>query len=63
MDVFQLDKHMFEFHSKFARSICKIRAPEILKELSRIYDHRRFWPDALVSMNPNFEKRSRRPRC
>lgn len=55
MDVFQLDEHLTTVYSRFARSFCKIRAPEISNQVNRIYEDGRFWPDALVSINPNFE--------
>lgn len=57
MDVFQLDEHLTEIYARFARSFCEIRAPEIANQVDRIYEDRRFWPDALVSINPRFEQR------
>lgn len=55
MDVFQLDEHLTAIYSKFARSFCKINAPEISNQVNRIYQDGRFWPNALVSINPRFE--------
>lgn len=59
MDVFELDEHLTAIYSKFARSFCKISDPEISEQVNRIYKDRKFWPEALVSINPRFEQKNR----
>ena len=55
LDVFELDRSLTERYSQFARSFCKIRAPEILDQVSAIYNGERYWPEALVTINPRYE--------
>ncbi|MBN9347925.1 MAG: DEAD/DEAH box helicase [Devosia sp.] len=55
MDVFDLDRHLIGDYSRFARSFTQIRADDIKERVSAIYESRRFWPDPLISINPNFE--------
>jgi len=43
-------------HTRFARSFTLIRAPDIRDQVEAIYATRRFWPEPLISLNPNFER-------
>jgi hypothetical protein len=56
MDVFDLDGRMLDDYKRFARSFTQIRARDIRDGVDRIYGTNYFWPDPLISINPNFEK-------
>src|SRR5260370_986517 len=56
MDVFDLDSRMLDDYQRFARSFTQIRARDIRDGVDRIYGTNYFWPDPLISINPNFEK-------
>ena len=43
-------------YERFARSFTQIRAPDILSQVEQIYATNRFWPEPLISINPNFER-------
>ena len=60
MDVFDLDEKLLYDYRRFARSfILKIRAREYPAKASMQSTRtNRFWPDPLISINPNFEKGS-----
>jgi hypothetical protein len=54
MDVFDLNKAVIGDYERFARSFTKIRAPDILQRLEKLYAGRRFWPEALIQISPRF---------
>lgn len=56
MDVFDLDQSLVADYEHFARSFTQIRADDIRRQIDDIYASRRFWPEPLVSINPNFER-------
>lgn len=56
MDVFDLDEKLLYDYRRFARSFTQIRARDIREGVNAIYATNRFWPDPLISINPNFEK-------
>jgi hypothetical protein len=56
IDVFDLDRALVQDYERFARSFTQIRATDIRAQVEAIYASRRFWPDPLVSINPNFER-------
>ena len=56
MNVFELDRSLIERYASFARSFSKIKAPEIEEQVSALYDDGKFWPDPLITINPQFEK-------
>src|SRR5271155_1578273 len=56
MDVFDLDDKLLVDYCRFARSFTQIRARDIREGVDRIYATNHFWPDPLISINPNFEK-------
>jgi len=58
MDVFDLDFKILEDYRQFARSFTQIRAKDIQNGVDRIYATNHFWPDPLISINPNFQKGS-----
>lgn len=59
MDVFQLDQAVIHDYEQFARSFTEIRAADIQQQVKAEYAGRRFWPEPLVSLNPNFEPGAR----
>ncbi len=56
MNVFDLDSALVGDYARFARSFTQIRAPDILAQVEQIYATNRFWPEPLISINPNFER-------
>lgn len=56
MDVFDLDGVLIEDYERFARSFTKIRSEDIRSQVDSLYQSRRFWPEPLISINPNFER-------
>lgn len=55
MDVFALRQSLIGQYASFARSFTTIRADDIRSQVEREYDSGRFWPEALVQINPHFE--------
>jgi hypothetical protein len=55
MKAFDLDRTLVENYSRFARSFTRIRAEDIKAALDERFAAGRFWPDPLISINPNFE--------
>src|ERR1700675_3531177 len=56
MNVFDLDRALVGDYERFARSFTQIRAPDIRSQVEQIYATNRFWPEPLISINPNFER-------
>jgi hypothetical protein len=56
VDVFDLDRRLVDDYTRFARSFTQIRASDISTQVEAIYATRRFWPEPLISLNPNFER-------
>lgn len=54
MKAFEFDQNLIDSYARFSRSFSTIRAPDIAAEVTRQYDVGRFWPDALLSLNPRF---------
>ena len=55
MKVFDLDRQVVENYSNFSRSFSTIRATDLRDEIKHQYDKGRFWPNALLSLNPHYE--------
>ena len=55
MKAFDLDRHIIAQYEQFSRSFSKIRADDLRDEISHQYNCGRFWPDALLSLNPHYE--------
>ena len=55
MDAFAFDRHMIASYEKFSRSFSTIRAKDLREEIDSQYHNKRFWPDALLSLNPRFQ--------
>jgi hypothetical protein len=56
VNVFDLDSSLVRDYERVARSFTQIRAPDILSQVEQIYATNRFWPEPLISINPNFER-------
>lgn len=54
MKAFEFDHNLIDSYARFSRSFSTIRADDIRQEIERQYDAGRFWPDALLSLNPRF---------
>ncbi len=54
MKAFDFDHRLVESYARFSRSFSTIRADDLRSEIDRQYDNGRFWPDALLSINPRY---------
>ncbi|MCS6291164.1 MAG: DEAD/DEAH box helicase [Nitrospira sp.] len=54
MKAFDFDHHLIDSYARFSRSFTTIRTDDISQEIQRQYDDGRFWPEALLSVNPRF---------
>lgn len=54
MKAFEFDHRLIESYARFSRSFSVVRSSDIKSEIDRQYDEGRFWPDALLSINPRF---------
>ncbi len=55
MKAFEFDRQVVENYAEFSRSFSTIRAADLRDEIDRQYKEGRFWPDALLSLNPHYE--------
>lgn len=54
MKAFEFDHQLIRAYKHFSRSFSAIRAPDLKSEIDAQYDAGKFWPDALLSLNPRF---------
>ncbi|MDX0952219.1 DEAD/DEAH box helicase [Sinorhizobium medicae] len=54
MKAFEFDHQLIGAYEHFSRSFSAIRAPDLKSEIDAQYDAGKFWPDALLSLNPKF---------
>lgn len=54
MKVFRFDHHLVENYERFSRSFSTIRARDLFEAIDAEYRQGRFWPDALLSLNPRY---------
>lgn len=54
MRAFEFDRHLISSYERFSRSFSTIRSPDLRNAIDAQYDIGRFWPDALLSLNPRF---------
>ncbi|NPD14689.1 hypothetical protein HOY34_05655 [Xinfangfangia sp. D13-10-4-6] len=52
MKAFEFDHQLIGAYEHFSRSFGAIRAPDLKSEIDAQYDAGKFWPDALLSLNP-----------
>lgn len=55
MKAFDFDHYLVDAYERFSRSFSAIRALDLKAEIDAQYDAGKFWPDALLSLNPHFE--------
>ena len=56
MKAFQFDRKLIDAYSRFSRSFTRIRSVDLRAAVELQYDAARFWPSALLSINPRFLK-------
>ncbi|MFN3725243.1 MAG: DEAD/DEAH box helicase [Allosphingosinicella sp.] len=56
MNVFELDAHLVGRYEAFSRSFTQIRAADLKEKVDAEYASRRFWPEALIGLNPNYKR-------
>lgn len=56
-NVFQFRDELVSRYSSFSRSFVRIAATDIREEVERQYQNGRYWPEPLVQINPNFQRR------
>lgn len=56
-DVFQFRNQLVERYSSFSRSFVRIAATDIQQEVERQYQDGRYWPEPLVQINPNYQRK------
>ena len=56
MDVFALDADLVGKYEAFSRSFTQIRATDLKDKIDAEYASRRFWPEALIGLNPNYKR-------
>ncbi|MGO8248979.1 DEAD/DEAH box helicase [Rhizobium johnstonii] len=54
MKAFEFDHQLISAYEHFSRSFSAIRAFDLKSEIDAQYDAGKFWPDALLSLNPRF---------
>jgi len=54
MKAFEFDHRLINSYARFSRSFSTIRSEDLKSEIGRQYDAGRFWPDALLSLNPRY---------
>ena len=56
MKAFEFDHRLIDSYARFSRSFSTIRPDDLKTEINNQYDAGRFWPDALLSLNPQYLK-------
>ena len=54
MRAFEFDQQLISSYERFSRSFSTIHADDLRAEIDAQYDAGRFWPDALLSLNPRY---------
>jgi ATP-dependent helicase YprA (DUF1998 family) len=54
MKAFEFEHRLIDSYARFSRSFSTMRSSDLKSEIDRQYDARRFWPDALLSLNPRY---------
>ncbi|TRW90334.1 DEAD/DEAH box helicase [Candidatus Methylobacter oryzae] len=57
-NVFNFRDELISDYSAFSRSFTQIAAPDIKREVERQYDAGRYWPEALIQINPNYQRKT-----
>lgn len=56
-NVFDFRDRLIEEYSSFSRSFTRIAAQDILEEVERQYNAGRYWPEPLIQINPNYQRK------
>ncbi len=56
MDVFSLRDFVVDEYEQFATSFTTIHAADIRQQVDTIYAQRRYWPEPLIQVNPNYKR-------
>ncbi len=56
MKAFEFDHRLIDSYARFSRSFTSVRSDDLKSEVNHQYDAGRFWPDALLSLNPHYLK-------
>ena len=56
MDVFSLRDSVVREYEQFATSFTKIHAADIRAQVDAIYAEKRYWPEPLIQINPNYKR-------
>ncbi len=56
-NVFDFRDQLVAEYSDFSRSFTRISAQDILREVERQYDAGRYWPEPLIQINPNYQRK------
>lgn len=56
-NVFDFRDQLVAEYSAFSRSFTHISAQDILREVERQYDAGRYWPEPLIQINPNYQRK------
>ena len=56
MKAFEFSHKIIEAYTSFSRSFSSIRSDDLKAQIDRQYAKGRFWPDALLSINPRFRQ-------
>lgn len=54
MKAFDFEHHLIGSYARFSQSFTSIRAEDLNAEIAGQYAQGRFWPDALLSLNPRY---------
>lgn len=56
--VFEFRDELISDYSSFSRSFTRIAAVDIIQEVESQYKDGRYWPEALIQINPNYKRQS-----
>lgn len=56
-NVFCFRDQLISEYSSFSRSFSRIAAPDIREEIERQYADGRYWPEPLIQINPNYQRK------
>ena len=56
-NVFGFRDQLISEYSSFSRSFARIAAPDIRDEVERQYADGRYWPEPLIQINPNYQRK------
>ncbi|WP_041364361.1 hypothetical protein [Methylomonas methanica] len=57
-NVFDFRDELITDYSSFSRSFTRIAATDIIEKVEAEYKDGRYWPEALIQINPNYKRQS-----